>query len=122
MIRYYGLLALGAGMIICLSVLFGSLFVQKKRKRQIQSAFEAEYQGDHASCALEVRELVNLYLAMTAKHGPNSEEAKAFRFGTDSHLMQRIHGDDGAMQLFNEQADIIDQVCTRLMKKGKKGV
>ena len=117
MIRFYGLLALGAFLIVCISVLIGSLFVEKKRRRRIQSAFETEYQGDHASCALEVRELVNLYLTMTAKHGPDSEEAKAFRFGTDSHLMQRIHGDDDAMQLFNEQADIIDQVCRRITKR-----
>ena len=57
---------------------------------------------------------------MVAKHGPDSEEARAFRFGTDSNLMRRLHDDDLSMKIFNERADVIDEMCRRMVKKKRK--
>ncbi len=119
MFRFYGMLALGALFVVCVCLLIGSLLGEKKRRHRIQSALEAEYDGDCHSHPPEVKDMVALYLSMVAKHGPESEEAKAFRFGTDSALMKRLHGDDGSMAAFIEQADIIDTVFRRL-KKGRK--
>ncbi len=59
-----------------------------------------------------IRGMVKLYMIMVCKHGPKSEEATAFRFGTDSQLMQSLH-DDEAMDAFNQQADLIDQTWQR---------
>ncbi len=120
MIRFYGLLALGAFLVICVAVVIGSLFAQKNRRQRIQSAFEEECDDRHAECKPEVKTLIALYLTMAAKHGPDSEEAKAFRFGTDGKLMQRLHGDDGSISTFNEQADVIDEVCRRMVKRKRR--
>jgi len=120
MIRFYGLLALGAFFVFCIAILIGSGFSEKSRRRRIQSAFEEEYDADSADHAPEIKEMVTLYLTMAAKHGPESDEAKAFRFGTGSSLMKRLHGDDAAMNAFNAQADVIDEVCRRMRKRKKR--
>lgn len=119
MFRFYGLLLLGAFFVFCVAIVIGSLFKEKKRHQRIQSAFEAEYGDRTNDCTAEVKGLVALYLNMVAKHGPDSEEAKAFRFGTDSSLMQRLHGDDDALRAFHDQADTIDEVCRRVTQKGR---
>ncbi len=120
MIKLYGLIAIGGFLVFCLSILIGSGFVEKGRRQRIQSAFEDEYDADAADHTPEIKEMVTLYLTMAAKHGPDSEEAKAFRFGTGSSLMKRLHGDDAAMKAFNGQADVIDEVCRRMMKRKKR--
>lgn len=58
--------------------------------------------------AKAIDDMVNLYMTIVCKHGPDSEEAKAFRFGTDSRLMKELHGDDEAMEAFNQQCEVID--------------
>jgi len=78
MIRFYGLLALGAFFVFCIAILIGSGFTEKNRRRKIQSAFEEEYDADTANHAPEIKEMVALYLTMAAKHGSDSDEAKAF--------------------------------------------
>jgi|GEM_PF-4251769 len=120
MIKIYGMLALAAFFVFCVAVLIGSGLNEKNRRRRIQSAFEEEYDIDSTDHAPEIKEMVALYLTMAAKHGPDSEEAKAFRFGTGSSLMKRLHGDDSAMKAFNEQADVIDEVCRRISKRKKR--
>ncbi len=120
MIRFYGILALAAFFVFCIAILIGSGFSEKSRRRKIQSAFEEEYEADPTNHAPEIKEMVMLYLTMAAKHGPDSEEAKAFRFGADGSLMKRLHGDDAAMKAFKEQANVIDEVCKRMMKRKKR--
>jgi len=120
MFRFYGLIALGGFFVFCIAILIGSGFVEKNRRQRIQSAFEDEYDADTADHAPEIKEMVALYLTMAAKHGPDSEEAKAFRFGTGSSLMERLHSDDVSMQAFNGQADVIDEVCRRMVKRKKR--
>ena len=117
MYRFYGLLALGVFFIVCVSVLIGAVVLPNKRRRRIESAFEDAYEGDQTSCAPKVKSMVSLYLTMVAKHGPESEEAKAFRFGTDSDLIRRLHEDDDSLRAFHEQADIIDDVARRILKR-----
>lgn len=119
MFRFYGLIFLFALLVVCIAVFIGSFFSHEKHRRRIQSAFEAEYDGDEVPRKPEIDTMVSLYLTMAAKHGPDSEEAKAFRFGTGSQLMQRLHGDDLSMKAFTKQADIIDDVCRRMRKKKK---
>lgn len=121
MFRFYGLLLLGAFFIFCLALIIGSVFKEKKHHQRVRSAFEAEYGDRGHECTPEVKGLVALYMNMAAKHGPDSEEAKAFRFGTDSNLMQRLHGDDDALKSFQEQADVIDEVCRRVTKRRQFG-
>ena len=116
MIRFYGLIALGIFFVFCVSILIGVAFGAKSRHRRIQSAFEEEYDESGEPCHPEVKDMVALYMSMVAKHGPDSEEAKAFRFGTDSKLMTRLHGEDSSLKAFHEQADVIDEVCRRVTK------
>lgn len=54
---------------------------------------------------------------MVAKHGLDSEGAKAFRFGTDSSLMRRLRHDDLSIKVLNERADVIDEMCRRMVKR-----
>lgn len=117
MYRIWGIVLLAAFFVFCVAILIGSGFTEKSRRRKIQSAFEEEYDADPADQPAEIKEMVMLYLTMVAKHGPESDEAKAFRFGTGSSLMKRLHGDDVAMKAFNEQADVIDEVCRRMRKR-----
>ena len=56
-----------------------------------------------------VNDMAELYIKMVCKHGPDSEEAKAFRFGTDSSLVKLLHDDD-SISAFNAKADIVDRV------------
>jgi hypothetical protein len=119
MYRIWGIVLLAAFFVFCAAILIGSGFTEKSRRRKIQSAFEEEYDADPADQPAEIKEIVMLYLTMVAKHGPESDEAKAFRFGTGSSLMKRLHGDDVAMKAFNEQADVIDEVCRRMRKRTK---
>ncbi len=120
MFKFYGLIALCGFFVFCISILIGSGVVEKNRRRRIHSAFEDECGADAADHSPEIKEMVTLYLTMAAKHGPDSEEAKAFRFGTGSSLMKRLHGDDAAMKAFNGKADVIDEVCRRMMKRKKR--
>lgn len=120
MIRFYGLLAIGAFLVFCIAILIGSGFSEKNRRRRIQSAFEEEYSAGSTDDAPEIKEMVMLYLTMAAKHGPESDEAKAFRFGTGSSMMKRLHSEDAAMKAFNTQADVIDEVCRRIRKRKKR--
>ena len=117
MYRFYGLLALVVLFVVCVAVLVGAVVLPNKRRRRIESAFEDAYEGDQSSCEPKVKSMVSLYLTMVAKHGAGSEEAKAFRFGTDSDLIRRLHEDDGSLKIFNEQADIIDDVARRILKR-----
>jgi hypothetical protein len=102
--------------VFCVSILIGMALNVKNRHRRIQSAFEEEYGESSEACHPEVKDMVALYMSMVAKHGPDSEEAKAFRFGTDSQLMTRLHGEDSSLKAFHEQADVIDEVCRRVTK------
>ncbi len=119
MFRFYILIALAAFLVFCVAVFAGSLFGQKNRRRRIESAVEEHLEKQDTVCSPEVKEMVSLYLTMVAKHGPDSEEAKAFRFGTGSSLIRRLH-DDLSMKVFNERADVIDEMCRRMVKKKRK--
>ena len=52
----------------------------------------------------KVTELASLYLDIVLKHGPDSEEAKAFRFGVDNENIV----DNEALQSFYKIVVIID--------------
>jgi hypothetical protein len=119
MLRIYVLLALGAFMVVCASVVIGSVFAEKNRRKMIISTLNAENRDSDATDVAVAREMISLYLNMVAKHGPDSEEAKAFRFGTDSGLMKKLHQDDKAIEVFNRQAEIID-AAYRKIKAAKK--
>ena len=120
MFRFYIVIGLAAFFVFCVAVLMGSLFSEKKRRRRIESAVEEHLEKQDTVCSPEVKEMVSLYLTMVAKHGPDSEEAKAFRFGTGSSLMRRLHNDDLSMKVFNERADLIDEMCRRMVKRRRR--
>lgn len=84
---------------------------EARQKRTFADAIERErsHRDNVWKEAKAITDMVNLYMTIVCKHGPESEEAKAFRFGTDSRLMQELHEDDEAMTAFNQQCDIIDQ-------------
>lgn len=92
---------------------FGSALTRRKQRKKIISALDkARLQRDKVwKEADSVRDMVALYMAMVVKHGPDSDEAKAFRFGADSKLMKELHGDHEGMRVFEQQADIIDETC-----------
>ncbi len=117
MIRFYGLLALGAFLVVCVAVVFGSIFGEKNRKKAILAALDADRGERSDADQRNVTEMVTLYINMVAKHGPDSEEAKAFRFGTDSALVRGLYEDDEALSAFNRQANVVDEVCRKFKKR-----
>ena len=111
MFRLYAILALAAVFVVCITIFVGSIWSERSRKRRLIDALNAERREEESS---GVREMVELYLNMVAKHGPDSEEARAFRFGADSPMMKHLLEDDVAMDLFNQRADIIDTTYRRI--------
>ncbi len=118
MFRFYALLAFGALLVVCIGVLFGSILGEKNRKKAILSALDADREDRGEAHDKSVKEMLTLYINMVAKHGPDSEESKAFRFGTDSVLVRSLYEDNEALAAFNRQADIVDEVCRKFKQRG----
>ena len=59
-----------------------------------------------------VQNLVTLYMNMVTKHGPDSEEAKSFRFGSDDKLVS-MKG-SAAKEAFEQQCDVIDATWRKM--------
>ena len=114
--RYPALLALGMLLVFGFVMIFGSLFAERRNRKAMRAAIDAAriHRDNIWKEADSIRDMVALYMTMVAKHGPNSEEAKAMRFGTDSRLMKELHSDNEAMQAFNQQADIIDETYRQI--------
>ena len=96
-------------------------FRWKSKRNHMQSALAAEKEEREKRNAVwkeaeAIQQTVNLYMQMVAKHGPSSDEAKAFRFGTEMPLMKQLHQDDAALESFNQQADIIDMTYRRMQE------
>ncbi len=92
-----------------------------RRTRRLYRRALNEERGKRDQVWLEadsIRGMVSLYITMVSKHGPDSEEAKAFRFQMDSGTMKELHGDNAAIQAFQQQADIIDQTYRRIHARG----
>ena len=114
--RFPVLVALGGLLIFGLIIMISSSLRLWANRKAMQAAIDAacSRRDNIWKEAESVGDMVSLYMMMVAKHGPKSEEAKAFRFGTDSQLMKELHGDDEAMQAFEQQADIIDETYRRI--------
>ena len=98
---------------------------KKRREKREASGIvsDARQQRDEIWQGAEsVKGMVSLYRTMVCKHGPDSTEAKAFRFGTDSPLMKSLHSEESAMLSFTQQADSIDKTWREQQRneKGKK--
>lgn len=52
----------------------------------------------------KIKDLLSLYMNMCIKHGPNSEEAKSFRFGIENEEFHNLYGKE-ALDAFNMIAD-----------------
>jgi len=115
--RYFILLGLAFIAIVGSFLFVGSVIERGRTKRAMRQALKKAKQSRNAVWdeAKNVGDLVALYMQMVARHGPESHEARAFRFGTDSRLMKELHSDNAAMQAFEQQADIIDETY-KLMK------
>ncbi len=99
---------------VYLGWLINRMFTARKRRQEYIKVLKdlREQRDDIQKEAESVTDMVHLYMIMVCKHGPKSEEATAFRFGTDSQLMQKLHDDD-AIAVFNQQADLIDETWRR---------
>lgn len=114
--RYPVLLGFGALLVFGIIMVIGSTWTQRRDRKTIRAAVDEarEKRNNIWKEADSIRDMVNLYTTMVAKHGPDSEEARAFRFGTDSSLMKKLHGDSEAMKAFEQQADIVDETYYRM--------
>lgn len=114
--RFYALLLLAVVGTVTFFGFIGSFLDRKRKRAAFHSAINAEKQkrDNIWKEAENVKTMVNLYMTMVIKHGPSSDEAKAFRFGTDSRLMRELHGDSEAREAFQQQADIIDQTVRNM--------
>lgn len=114
--RYPVLVALAALLIFGLVMVIGSFCTQHRDRKAMQAAIDVarRHRDNIWKEASSISDMVSLYMTMVTKHGPNSVEAKAFRFGTDSRLMKELHGDDEARQAFEQQANIIDEIYRQI--------
>jgi hypothetical protein len=112
--RYPALLALGGLFISGVVMVFGPFFSKRRDRKAMRAALGAARSDREWKETESVKDIVCLYMTMVAKHGPDSEEAKSFRFGTDSKLMKELHSDSDFMQTFEQQADIIDDTYRRI--------
>ena len=83
----------------------------KKIKTEVAKE-QMQFSSDYAA------HLIETYINMVIKHGVGSQEAKAFRFGTDSDFVERVT-DEASIEEFNSKADLIDRICLAL-KKGRR--
>lgn len=95
---------------ILILVIGGTLWIislfsnSRKRKRAMQAAIDAVIYPQ------ESKVHISLYMNMVAKHGPDSEEAKAFRFGTGG----RLFSNNAIQDAFEQQANIIDDTYRKM--------
>ena len=108
-----------AALIVTAGWLIKTAFAERKSKSQYWDAIEDKRkQRDTVWKEAEaITDMVNLYMNIICKHRPDSLEAHAFRFGTDSQLMKSLHNDDEAMKAFRQQCDIIDATYLKAMDK-----
>jgi hypothetical protein len=92
-----------------------TISIINKKTRRRKAVFHHEV---HASWnnAQKVSELIALYVGILLRHGPDSHEANAFRFGVDNSELWK--GNE-SMQIYGELTEIIDSVF-RDYKKEKK--
>ena len=122
MTRFLVLVGFGAvALFFVLRFLFSALLgsSEKSCTKKMQRAVETarRHRDNIWKEAKNIEDMVVLYMRMVAKHGPDSEEAKAFRFGTGSRLMKELHEDHEAMAAFGAQANIIDETYRRIRKR-----
>lgn len=117
--RYPAMLVIAALVIFSTVMLIGVYWTRSCDRKTIKSAVDtARSKRDSIwKEAQNIRDMVALYMTMVVKFGPDSDEAKAFRFGTDSKLMRELHSDNDAMNAFTEQADIIDSTYRNIHSK-----
>jgi hypothetical protein len=117
MIRVFAMLALGVVFIVCACVLAGLFIGERSRRRRIKKSIGWRTSAaDHP----RARSLLRIYLNMVAKHGPDSEEARAFRFGAaqmvpaNDGTSDDSHNDSADLREFNKEADLIDETWRKL--------
>jgi hypothetical protein len=96
-----------------------SIFARDNTREKIKEAIDKEEHRleNLRSGTLLAKDLLGAYMNIVCKHGPDSMEAKAFLFGTDSPLLRNLHGDNEALEEFNRQVNIVNE--TYLRTKGK---
>jgi len=105
-IRFALLIALFAVVgVFCLYTIFTAID-NRRRKKQVKQAVGQVDEKERRvwSAAQNVQDLISLYTKMVLKHGPDSEEAKSFRFGVEN---RELSSDNEALEAFNRIADII---------------
>lgn len=85
---------------------------ERKNRAQIQDEVHASWNE-----AQKVSELIALYVGILLRHGPDSHEANAFRFGVDNSELWR--GNE-SMEIYGELTEILDTVFTTFEKEKKK--
>lgn len=60
--------------------------------------------------------LVTMYMNMVTKHGPDSEEARAFKFGSDNKMTADLLKDKPIRDAFEQQCDIIDATWLKMQR------
>ena len=85
----------------------------QKRANQAALRHQAHQLGiDEGDIFVEsnaVQNLILTYMRIVKKHGKDSEEAKAFRFSTDSPALRKLYKNNKAIEAFNRVADLVDK-------------
>jgi len=121
MTRFWILLGFLALLVFLWLLFLGSVLIKQYRLKKINKAVNEE-RAKRNTVWQElqgIQDIVTIYMTMVAKYGPESPEAKAFRFGTDCSSMEKLY-DQTALMAFAEQADLIDKMYLQVCGKQKK--
>lgn len=115
-----GFYLIGLGMLACIGFLVWTIKIgwsEHKMRKAYNRAIENErnHQGEVWKETAAVNYWVNLYMSMVTKHGPDSEEANAFRFGSDN-LIAKFLKDTAANEAFKKHCNIIDETWRNIYK------
>jgi hypothetical protein len=81
-----------------------------REKRAIRQAKQSAHWWSESK---KVSDLITLHTRMVFKHGPDSEEAKTFRFGVES---RELMDDKASLKAFNEVADLIENNARKVRR------
>ena len=99
------IILLGIVVVTFLYLIFNAVASARSKRNITKAVNQATDQERQIwNAAGNVRELISLYTRMAIKHGPNSDEAQAFRFGVEN---KQLSSDNKSLEAFNRIADII---------------
>lgn len=117
LILFFATVVIIASVSLLVTSLWQIIFTKSKKRLKADAINKVREENTIWSAAGSVRDLISNYINIINVHGPDSELARAFRFGTDNKALRDLHEDNKGLEAFNSVADVLDTAF-----RGKKEV